>query len=202
MLSVTSYEPASSSVTTKVPSSAVSTSRDTCVPVLRTVTDTPGSALPGVSVTVRNTGMQVSRDVLTAEDGTFVVTELLAGSYEVTLSMTGFKTYKQTDINLSANERVALRPITLDLGQVTETVAVTAEAARVQTQSAERSGLITQEQLKEVTLKGRDYVGMLRLLPGVVDTANREAPAWNNIGGRPINGGATTTINTPHDGGP
>ena len=164
------------------------------------VVDSSGSALPGVSVTVRNTGTQVSREVQTGEDGTFVVTELLAGSYEVTLNMTGFKGYKQTGVNLSSSERVALRPITLELGQVTETVAVTAEAARVQTQSAERSGLITQEQLKEVTLKGRDYVGMLRLLPGVVDTANREAPGWNNIGGLAINGGRNNTINLTYDG--
>jgi hypothetical protein len=164
------------------------------------VVDSSGSALPGVAVTVQNTGTQVSRDVLTGEDGTFVITELLAGTYDVTLSLTGFKTYKQTGVALSANERVALRPITLDLGQVTETIAVTAEAARVQTQSAERSGLITQEQLKEVTLKGRDYVGMLRLLPGVIDTANREAPGWNNIGGIAINGGRNNTINLTYDG--
>ncbi len=77
---------------------------------------------------------------------------------------------------------------------------MTAEAARVQTQSSERSGLITQEQIKEVTLKGRDYMGMLKLLPGVVDTANREAPGWNNIGGLAINGGRNNTINLTYDG--
>ena len=77
---------------------------------------------------------------------------------------------------------------------------MSAEAARIQTQSAERSGLITQEQLKEVTLKGRDYMGMLRLLPGVVDTQNREAPGWNNLGGLSINGGRNNTINLTYDG--
>jgi hypothetical protein len=164
------------------------------------VTDSSGSTLPGVSVTVRNIGTQVSREVTTGEDGTFVVTDLLAGTYDVTLSLSGFKTYVQTGVALSANERVALRPIALELGQVAETISVTAEAARVQTQSAERSGLITQDQLKEVTLKGRDYVGMLRLLPGVVDTANREAPGWNNIGGIAINGGRNNTINLTYDG--
>ncbi len=164
------------------------------------VVDSSGSALPGVSVTVRNVDTQVSREAQTSEDGTFVLTELLAGTYEVSMSLTGFKSYKQTGVVLSANERVALRAVTLELGQVTETIAVTAEAARVQTQSAERSGLITQEQLKEVTLKGRDYMGMLRLLPGVIDTANREAPGWNNIGGIAINGGRNNTINLTYDG--
>ncbi len=101
---------------------------------------------------------------------------------------------------LSANERLALRAIALQVGALSETISVTAEAARVQTQSSERSGLITQDQLKEVTLKGRDYMGMLKLLPGVVDTANREAPGWNNIGGLAINGGRNNTINLTYDG--
>ena len=81
-----------------------------------------------------------------------------------------------------------------------ETISIVAEAARIQTQSAERSGLITQEQIKEITLKGRDYMGMLRLMPGVVDTANREAPGWNNLGGLSINGGRVNTINLTYDG--
>jgi outer membrane receptor for ferrienterochelin and colicin len=106
----------------------------------------------------------------------------------------------QNGVVLSANERVALRAIALQVGALSETISVTAEAARAQTQSSERSGLITQEQLKEVTLKGRDYMGMLKLLPGVVDTANREAPGWNNIGGLAINGGRNNTINLTYDG--
>ena len=118
----------------------------------------------------------------------------------MTVSLGGFKTHVQTGVVLSANERVALRAIALEVGQLAETISVSAEAARIQTQSAERSGVITQEQLKEVTLKGRDYMGMLRLLPGVVDTQNREAPGWNNLGGLSINGGRNNTINLTYDG--
>jgi hypothetical protein len=142
----------------------------------------------------------VTRDFVSDGNGAFVVTELLAGTYDVTVSLSGFKTYVQTGVVLSANERVALRAITLEVGQLEETISVTAEAARIQTQSAERSGVITQEQLQEVTLKGRDYMGMLKLLPGVVDTQNREAPGWNNLGGLSINGGRNNTINLTYDG--
>jgi Carboxypeptidase regulatory-like domain/TonB-dependent Receptor Plug Domain len=165
-----------------------------------TVVDASGSVLPGASVNAKNAGTQVSRDVVTDATGAFVVTDLLAGTYDVTVSLSGFKTHVQTGVVLSANERVALRPISLEVGQLAETISVSAEAARIQTQSAERSGLITQEQLKEVTLKGRDYMGMLRLLPGVVDTQNREAPGWNNLGGLSINGGRNNTINLTYDG--
>jgi hypothetical protein len=165
-----------------------------------TVVDAQGSALPAASVSVRNVGTQVTREVVTDNSGAFIIPDLLAGTYEATVGMTGFKTYVQTGIALSANERVALRAIVLQVGEVAETISVTAEAARVQTQSSERSGVITQEQLKEVTLKGRDYMGMLKLLPGVIDTQNREAPGWNNIGGLAINGGRNNTINLTYDG--
>jgi hypothetical protein len=165
-----------------------------------TVVDASGSVLPGANVNVKNAGTQVTREVVTDANGGFVVTDLLAGTYDVTVSLTGFKTHVQTGVILSANERVALRAMALEVGQLAETISVSAEAARIQTQSAERSGVITQEQLKEVTLKGRDYMGMLRLLPGVVDTQNREAPGWNNLGGLSINGGRNNTINLTYDG--
>jgi hypothetical protein len=159
------------------------------------VVDASDSLLPGATVAVRNVGTQALREITTDSSGSFVLTDLLAGTYELTVSLSGFKTYRQQGIALSANERVALRTIALEVGQLAEVVSVTAEAARVQTQSAERSGLITQQQLETVALKGRDYMGMIRLLPGVVDTAGREAPGWNNLVGLNINGGRTNTIN-------
>jgi hypothetical protein len=165
-----------------------------------TVLDSSRAVLPGATVTVQNVNTQVRRETVTDGNGGFVVTDLLAGTYTVSVSMSGFRGYQQTDVVLSANERLALRPIVLQVGQLEETIAVTADAARVQTHSGERSGLITQDQLENVTLKGRDYMGMLRLLPGVVDTQNREAPGWNNINGLSINGGRNNTINLTYDG--
>ena len=144
------------------------------------VIDSSQAVLPGATVTVTNAGTQASRTVTTDTNGLFTVTDLLAGRYEVTVTLEGFKTYVQRDVVLSANERVALRPIALEVGTLNETIAVTAEAARVQTLSGERSGTITQDQIRDVTLKGRDYMQMLRHVPGVVDTQNREAPGWNN----------------------
>ena len=165
-----------------------------------TVLDASRGVLPGAAVTVQNVDTQVKRETVTDENGQFVITDLLAGTYDVTVSMSGFKSHQQKSVVLSANERLALRTIVLEVGQLEETVAVTAEAARVQTRSGERSGLITQDQLKDIALKGRDYMGMLRLLPGVVDTQNREAPGWNNLGGLSINGGRNNTINLTYDG--
>jgi hypothetical protein len=94
---------------------------------------------------------------------------------------------------LAATERVVLRQIRLELGELTQTVSVVAEAARLQVQSSERSGLISTSQIQDLSLKGRDYMGLLRLLPGVVDTRNREAPGWNNLVGIYVNGGRQGT---------
>ena len=108
----------------------------------------------------------------TDANGVFMVTDLLAGRYEVTVTLSGFKTYVQRDVVLSANERVALRPIALEVGTLNETVAVNGRSgARADASAASAPALITQDQIQDVTLKGRDYMQMLRQMPGVVDTA-------------------------------
>src|SRR4051812_1412580 len=58
-----------------------------------TVVDSSGAAVPGATVTVRNVATQVSRDAVTDPDGAFVIADLLAGKYDVTVSLSGFKTY-------------------------------------------------------------------------------------------------------------
>ena len=79
---------------------------------------------------------------------------------------------------------MALRAIALEVGGVAETVTVQAEAVTVQTTTAARSGMITRDNIEDIALKGRDFAGMLKLLPGVVDTANREAPGLGLDGRR------------------
>ena len=74
------------------------------------VVDSSGSVLPGATVTVKNTATQISRETTTDETGAFVVTDLLAGTYDVTVALTSFKTAVQTGLVLSATERLAPAP--------------------------------------------------------------------------------------------
>ncbi len=164
------------------------------------VQDPSGTLVPGAAVELVNEGTGQVRTAKTDATGSFVLTQLLPGTYRLTVKAPGFKNYEQSGIVVTATERVVLRQISLELGAVSETVSVTAEAARLQTQSAERSGLITTSQMEELSLKGRDYMGMIRMLPGVVDTRNREAPGWNNLVGININGGRQGTTNLTLDG--
>ncbi len=165
-----------------------------------TLTDPQGGVVSGARVEVTNQETAQTREVTTDSDGNFVVTQLLPGTYSLAVSASGFKKFEQKGIALTANERVALRKVTLEVGDVNQTVTVTAEAPNVQTESAERAGLISEQQIQSIALKGRDYMGLVRLLPGVVDTANREAPGWNNLVGVTINGSRSGTLNLTLDG--
>jgi hypothetical protein len=163
-----------------------------------TVTDSGGGVLPGASVVVKNAGTNSTRETVTGTDGSFVFPDLLAGRYDITVTVSGFKTYEQKGISLASTERVALRAIALEVGGVAETVTVQAEAVQVQTSNGARSGLITRENIEDIALKGRDFAAMLKLLPGVVDTSAREAPGWGSMQNLSING--RSSFNFSYDG--
>ena len=66
------------------------------------------------------------------------------------------------------------------------------------TQSGERSDDITADRIADVGLRGRDFMGTLKVLPGVIDTSARDAPGWNSVGGMTING--RRSFNFSYDG--
>jgi hypothetical protein len=165
-----------------------------------TVSDASGGTLAGAEVSVTNDLTGQARTVKTTNEGYFVFTELLPGAYSLAINAAGFKKYEQKSISISGNERVTLPPIVMQVGALTETISVSAEAVRIQTESAERAGLINNRQMMELPLKGRSYMGTVRLLPGVVDSANRESPGWNDLTGMNINGTREGSVNLTLDG--
>ena len=167
-----------------------------------TVLDEQKAAIPGAVVTVRSVETQVMRDAVTDQAGRFVITNLVAGQYDVRVTLTGFKAYEQKAVPVTATERVALPPITLEVGGVSESVTVNADAGpvNVQAQSGERSETILAEQIESTQLRGRDFLGLIQGLPGVVDTSLRNAPGWNSFLGVEINGLNQTFMNLQYDG--
>ena len=163
------------------------------------VVDAQGAAVPNVQVEITNEETARVVTVVTDAQGNFVAPQLLSGSYSITITASGFKKFERRAIPVSANERVPVR-IALEIGDVSQTVTITAEQTFVKTESAERAGLIDEQQIQSIALKGRDYMGLVKLLPGVVDTANREAPGWNNLVGVSINGSRPGTVNLTLDG--
>jgi hypothetical protein len=156
----------------------------------------------GFEVVLTSTDTGQKRVAKTNSDGDFLFLEVLPGSYALRAEAAGFKTFEKTGIALSSGQLLVLGSITLELGQVSETVEVAADAAPLDTESSDRSGLIDTHQLQELSLKGRDYLGLLKLLPGVLDTASatREAPGNRALIGLYINGNRQGTLNLALDG--
>ena len=116
------------------------------------VTDSGGGVLPGATVVIKNAGTNSTRETVTGADGAFLFPDLLAGKYDITVTVNGFKTYEQKGIDLASTERIALRAIALEVGGISETVTVQAESAQVQTTTAARSGLITRDNIEDIAL--------------------------------------------------
>jgi hypothetical protein len=123
----------------------------------------------------------------------------------VSVARAGFKTFQQSGVVLTAGERRSVGTLALEVGTVSESVTVTSEAAAVQTVSAERSGLVTGPQVVDLMLIGRDFLELMKTLPGVADFSSHEAPGQFNFnisaqGNRPGTNNLTldgaTNINT------
>src|SRR5260221_1708822 len=167
-----------------------------------TVNDSSGSAVVGAETVLLNQGTGQTRRMASDQSGSFVFAQLLPGSYTLTISAPGFKKHEERDVVLSSSERAVVRPITLELGAISESISVTAEAAKLQTQSAERSGTLSSNQLVGTPQKGRHFLSLLSLMPGVISNNNLEAPAGGGIGGIRINGSRAGSLTVTSDGVP
>ena len=132
--------------------------------IFGSVKDPSGAIVPGARVTVTNPGNGLVRVVQSGENGEFVVPNLLPGTYTIAVSAQGFTTLQKTDIVLSGADRLNAGEFVLAVGATTESVKVTADAGQLQLQSnsAERSDLITSKQLDDVALD-RKEVGLMLL---------------------------------------
>jgi len=165
-----------------------------------TVLDPQSAVVPEATVTLTNSLTGQTREMSAGSQGEFVFTQLFAGTYEISVTAPGFKVYQQKDIQLSANEAVALRNVQLEIGTTTETVEVTAEAAHVETQSSERTALISTTQVEDLAIApDRSYIYMLRLLPGVI--VHQSQGDLPTIGGQmEVNGGKAGQVMVTLDG--
>jgi hypothetical protein len=164
-----------------------------------TVKDQTEAVVVGAKLNLINEATGARRTAVTNEIGVYTFFSVQPGSYTLQAEQSGFKTLRRTNITLTANERLPI-DLKLELGATAETVRVEAQGASVQTVSAERSGTVTANQLSTLLLKGRDFMGLLKLLPGVVDTAARDAPGSSSLAGLNIQGGRGNTANLTLDG--
>jgi hypothetical protein len=163
------------------------------------VLDPAGAMVPGATVTMTNAGNNWSRTLITGDDGRFTFVDVLAGQYDLKVALAGFKTVQQHGIPITATARIEVQPIVLQVGGVEDTIVVNGDAARVESTTGARSGNIGRLQMEDITTKGRDVIGLVSLLPGVVDANPREAPSWNLLIGLSING-RSSGVGLTYDG--
>jgi hypothetical protein len=146
-----------------------------------TVTDPAGALIGGATVQLTNDLTKQIRTLVTGStSGSFIFTDLVPGNYSVQVTLAGFKTYSQHGINVSADEKVALHDLRLQVGDVSSTVTVEANVAHVATDSSDRSIAVNTMQIENTPVRGRDWLGIIQTLPGVVDLNNHDAPGWNS----------------------
>jgi hypothetical protein len=138
------------------------------------LTDPTGAVIAGAKVTVRNLGTGEVRTLNTDASGDFTATLLLPGHYNVTAEHTGFKTAIQNDITLEVDQTVRA-DLHLDVGSATQKVEVAANALTLDTDTPAVAQTINEKQVSELPLNGRNFVSLLFLEPGAVQTGGEQS---------------------------
>jgi Carboxypeptidase regulatory-like domain/TonB dependent receptor len=138
-----------------------------------TVTDQTGAAIPQASVTLSSENTSVNRTAVSNQDGRFIFTNVLTGSYSVRVQASGFKETEQTNVTVQVNQIVALN-YALSIGSVAEKVEVAGAAPALQTQSSALGTVIDTRAVNELPLNGRNFTQLLTLTPGVTPVQNEQ----------------------------
>jgi hypothetical protein len=163
-----------------------------------TVTDTSGAVIPHATVTVTQNGVNAGKRVIMSDDsGNYVVTNLPAGTYTVSVASNGFESFLGKNVVLNVAEKRGLN-VQLKAGAATTTVTVEATAVAVETESGSQAGTITGEQITELELASRNFEQLVTLQPGVVSQLGDESQAGNTA--LSVNGARTTANNWTIDG--
>jgi hypothetical protein len=161
--------------------------------VTGTVKDVHGGVIPGASVVLTSQARGTSLSpAFTNESGDFVITNVPPDSYDITVTLTGFKTLKRGPVVVSAGDRVGIGTLSIEVGVLSETVQVTGESPLVQTQSGERSFAIPQNAVENLPTATRAFVALASLAPGVAnDTSGQQI---GRVGDRSSIGGGNGNI--------
>jgi hypothetical protein len=159
-----------------------------------TVKDTSGLVMSKVKVVVTNQQTGLTRETSTNENGDYVVPLLPVGAYVVTAEHAGFKLAMRSDVGLNVDQ-VQRVDMQLDAGAVTETVEVRSAAVALDTASASIGHNITATQVTELPLNGRNFLQLLFLGAGAVETGGEQAAMRQGVGNAISIMGARPTSN-------
>ncbi len=138
------------------------------------VADAEGGAIPGATVKVENAETGAVRNLATDEAGRYDAPLLPIGNYVVMAEKTGFQSESKTGITLTVGQRATV-DLALPLGELHQTIQVTDMPQAVAVSTEDTSGLVGQQQVKDLPLNGRSYDQLLVLNPGIVNYTSQKS---------------------------
>ena len=129
------------------------------------VTDPQGGVLPGVTIVVTNEDTGLFREVQTGAGGIYFVSQMIPGRYRVTAKLEGFKALDRRGIALNVGQTTTL-DLSLEVGELAETITVTGDAPLVDVSSTEIGGHISSQELQELPAANRNYMALVGNVPG------------------------------------
>ena len=148
-----------------------------CIPVVSAqvsaslsgqVEDQSGASVAGASVTARNVDTGAARDAITDGEGRYLVAALPVGEYQIRVKKQGFEKEVRRGIHLVIGEEARVN-LTLQLGEITQEVTVNGDAPMVSVTTNDISGLVGEQQVKDLPLNGRSFDLLMPLNPGVIN---------------------------------
>jgi Carboxypeptidase regulatory-like domain/TonB-dependent Receptor Plug Domain len=158
--------------------------------ILGSVHDSTGAAVPGAKITITDNSKGTATTYQTDDSGFYNAEFLIPGTYNLSVEKEGFKRAESHNIILDVDQKARV-DVTLEIGQVNQTLEVTAAAPLVRSESAELGEVIAEKQVQNLPLNGRNFAQLVTLVPGV--TAGQ--PGENLSGSSSFNPRASSDFN-------
>ena len=163
------------------------------------IVDAQGSAIPGVSVTGRNTQTGFVRTDVSDGEGIYRLTALPVGTYDVTAELQGFARFESKGLVLNVGQNMSV-DISLSVASLSETVTVTGETPLIETTSSSVGGVVDVARIENLPLNGRQFANAAITIPGV-GLGFHSDPTKSTQFSPQINGGNGRNVNYQIDGG-
>src|SRR5258708_9021984 len=158
--------------------------------ILGNVRDKSGAAIPQAEVMAHNVATSLSRTTTSDETGAYLITNLPVGEYMIVGQRQGFSKYVQKGIQLAVDQNARV-DVALAVGDISQSVTVTAESTGVETRSTTVGELVDRTRIQELPLNGRNAMSLARVVPGVISVSaptivsqSRSGPLLTVAGGR------------------
>lgn len=139
--------------------------------IIGTVSDVNG-VIPGAAIVIKDNQTGKERTITGKDDGTFEVSQLEFGTYTVTITASGYKTFVASNVKIDVGREFSLNA-QLEVGQVNEQVTITADGAeQINSTNAELTSTVSAEQIRELPLNGRNPLSLINLQAGANPTTD------------------------------